>query len=366
MRIVLVLGAGNIGSLIACWLANTGEYHVYLASHHTVDMPVTQQLSSLKLIKLDVDDVSQMNKFLAEHRLDIIISCLPYFYNVRIAEYAKQHHLHYFDLTEDVESAEKVALLANDAEQVFMPRCGLAPGFINILTHDLIQGFTQVESVELRVGNIPINVNNALHYVLSWSTDGLINEYGNVCYGIVDGKKVAFEPLEDLEMVEIDGLTYEAFNTSGGIGSLANTYAGRIKSMNYKTLRYPGHCEKMRFLMKDLRLNEDRATLKRILENVLPRTSQDVALIYVAITGIKGKHRINETYVNKIYPHRFLDKEWAAIQVTTAAGLCAAMEVVLADPNHYRGLVLQEQIKLSDFLQNRFGKVFVRQELSSL
>ena len=98
---------------------------------------------------------------------------------------------------------------------------------------------------------------------------GLINEYGNLCQGIENGEEVNMLPLGDLEEIKIDGLTYEAFNTSGGIGSLANSYMGRVKNINYKTIRYPGHCEKIRFLMNDLKLNYDRDTLKRILENVI-------------------------------------------------------------------------------------------------
>ena len=85
------------------------------------------------------------------------------------------------------------------------------------------------------------------------------------------GQEVQLQPLEGYETIELDGLLYEAFNTSGGLGTLADTYRGRSSTMNYKTLRYPGHCEKIHFLMKDLKLNEDRETLKRILERAVPR-----------------------------------------------------------------------------------------------
>ena len=87
---------------------------------------------------------------------------------------------------------------------------------------------------------------------MTWSTDGIINEYGNLCQSIVDGKEVDVLPLEGLEEIEIDGTLYEAFNTSGGLGSLAETYGGSVKTMNYKTIRYPGHCEQMRLLMNGL------------------------------------------------------------------------------------------------------------------
>lgn len=362
MHKVLIFGAGNIGSLVACLLAQTEDYEVYLADIKQPNLDINPPLPNLHLIALDATHADQIKKICQQHNIQILVSCLSYYHNVLIAQIAKELKLHYFDLTEDVEVAEHIKQLAKTANTVFMPRCGLAPGFINILANDLMQHFERLDTVELRVGNLPININNALRYALSWSTDGLINEYGNICYGIVEGNKLPLQPLEDLETVEIDGMTYEAFNTSGGIASLIDTYASKVSNLNYKTLRYPGHCEKMRFLMKDLKLNDDRPTLKRILENVLPKTNQDVALVYVAITGIKQGQLMNETYANKIYPQVMFDKTWAAIQVTTASALCASLDIVINNLKNYCGLVLQEQILLNDFLANRFGIFFRKQK----
>ena len=141
----------------------------------------------------------------------------------------------------------------------------------------------------MRVGALPVHPSNALKYSLTWSTDGLINEYGNVCYGIENGVKTALRPLEGYETIEVDGLLYEAFNTSGGLGTLADTYAGKVQTMNYKTLRYPGHCDKIHFLMNDLKLNQQRETLKHLLENAVPKTDQDVVLIYASVVVSQEK-----------------------------------------------------------------------------
>ena len=122
-----------------------------------------------------------------------------------------------------------------------------------------IKHFDELRSVKLRVGALPQHPNNVLKYSLTWSTEGLINEYGNPCEAIVDGQLVEAAPLEGLEEIEIDGTLYEAFNTSGGLGSLGETYGTARDSMNYKTMRYPGHCAQMRLLMNDLKLNHDRA-----------------------------------------------------------------------------------------------------------
>lgn len=364
MRKIMVLGAGNIGSLIGCLLADAGDYTVYLCDMKKPDMGVEmQQLTQLVMLQLDVSNTQEMERLCRENGIQVIISCLPYYCGLLAAELAKTLEIHYFDLTEDILVAEQIKKLAMGSSAAFVPRCGLAPGFVNILANDLIGNFTRLDSVELRVGNLPMNVNNALQYALSWSTDGLINEYGNTCYGIVEGQKMPLQPLEDLEVVEIDGHTYEAFNTSGGAGSLVDTCEGKVRNLNYKTLRYPGHCAKMHFLMKELRLNDDRQTLKKIIESVLPKTAQDVALIYVAITGIKNQQLINESYVNKIYPKKFLNRQWAAIQITTASALCAVVDIVVNNVDKYHGLVLQEQFALPDFLHNRFGAMFRKGDL---
>jgi len=128
--------------------------------------------------------------------------------------------------------------------------------------------------------------------------------------------------------LEVDGLLYEAFNTSGGLGTLAETYEGKVRTMNYKTLRYPGHCEKIHFLMEDLKLNQDRDTLKRILENAIPKTLQDVVLIYASVTGKQKGELYEENYVKKVYPQKISGILWSAIQVTTAAGGCAIVDMV--------------------------------------
>ena len=272
-----------------------------------------------------------------------------------VAEAPRQADIHYFDLTEDVAVTRAVRTISNGSTRAFVPQCGLAPGFISIAAAELITHFDKLRAVKLRVGALPQHPNNVLKYSLTWSTEGLINEYGNPCQAIVDGSTVDVAPLEGLEEIEIDGTLYEAFNTSGGLGSLAETHGVNAESMNYKTIRYPGHCDQMRLLMNDLKLNQDRGTLKRILEHAVPQTLQDVVIVYVAITGFQDGQLREENYVNKIYPQLIAGRLWSAIQVTTAAGITAVVDLVLEHPNRYRGFIAQEQFRLTDILANRFG-----------
>jgi len=166
------------------------------------------------------------------------------------------------------------------------------------------------------------------------------------------------QPLEGLEEIEIDGKLYEAFNTSGGLGSLGHTYNGRVNTMNYKTIRYPGHCEQIRLLMNGLKLNHDRPTLKRILENAVPQTLQDVVIIYAAVTGLQDGELREENYVNRVYPEMVSGRLWSAIQITTAAGICSVMDLVLSNPSKHSGFIAQEEFGLNDILDNRFGEYY--------
>jgi saccharopine dehydrogenase-like NADP-dependent oxidoreductase len=362
MQNIFVLGAGKIGSLIAFLFANSNDYHAYLADIKFANRPdlerITAQTSNLTTVKMNVQNTEEMRAFLKKNQVHAIVSCLPFYFNVEVAKLAKEFNLNYFDLTEDTRTASAIFELSQNVSCAFVPQCGLAPGFISIVANDIMRHFPSLDTVKMRVGALPINISNALQYSLTWSTEGLINEYGNLCNAIENGEEVERLPLEDLEQIKIDGLTYEAFNTSGGIGSLAHTYRGKVKNMSYKTIRYPGHCEKMRFLMNDLDLNHDRNTLKEILEKALPKTEQDVVLVYVSVTGIKDNLLAEKNYVKKFYPKTINNFDWSAIQMTTASSLCAVVDMIMAQPKKYRGYICQEQFSLAELTANRFGQYY--------
>ena len=361
MHRVLILGAGKIGALISGLLSSSGAYQVQLADvDGTVAEAVVKAhgLKGLTAHALDAQSREALDRHLASHPVDAVISSLPFYCNVAVAEAARQAGIHYFDLTEDVAVTRAVRAIATGSDRAFVPQCGLAPGFISIAAAELITHFEKLRAVKLRVGALPQHPNNVLKYSLTWSTEGLINEYGNPCQAIVDGRTLDVAPLEGLEEIEIDGTLYEAFNTSGGLGSLAETHGIHAESMNYKTIRYPGHCEQMRLLMNDLKLNQDRGTLKRILENAVPKTLQDVIIVYVAVTGFQDGQLREENYVNKIYPQLIAGRLWSAIQVTTAAGITAVVDLVLEHPERHHGFVAQEQFRLTDILANRFGRFY--------
>lgn len=362
MFTILVIGAGKIGSLITFLLAQSNRYHVHLADiqKEPPSFGEGKKLNSFTYSALDANHVDEVVAFIKKHHIQGVISSLPFYCNIPIAKAAAATGIHYFDLTEDVKTTESVSAIAKPDGAAFVPQCGLAPGFISVVAHHLMRPFEKLETVKMRVGALPQNSSNALQYSLTWSTDGLINEYGNPCQAIIDYQSIVVLPLEGLEEVQIDGLKYEAFNTSGGVGSIAKAYGSKVKNLTYKTLRYPGHCTKMKFLLQDLKLNEDRETLKRILEKALPRTFQDVVIVYVSVSGIKDNRFVEESYVKKFYPKNIEGVLWSAIQLTTASEICVIADLVFNQPERYHGYVTQEQFSLDELVKNPFGAYYAQ------
>jgi saccharopine dehydrogenase-like NADP-dependent oxidoreductase len=358
---VLILGTGKIGSLIACLLSASDDYQLDLASRspETASRLIEKlQLGNASARKVDASEGEALAKLMGSKPYDAVISALPYHRNTAVAELAATLGINYFDLTEDVGVTRHISNIAESTATVFMPQCGLAPGFINIVANELMGRFTELDTVKLRVGALPQNSSNALKYALLWSTEGVINEYCEPCEAIVDGQPRTLMPLGGLENITLDGVTYEAFNTSGGLGTLAQTYTGKVQSLDYKTIRYPGHCQAFKLLLNDLKLNQDRDTLRRILENALPSTGQDVVIVYVSVSGKREGKTFENSYVRKIYPQQINGKAWSAIQVATAAGLCSVLDIVLSDPAGYRGFIRQESISLTRFMDNRYGQYY--------
>jgi len=304
---------------------------------------------------VDVDSPSQVADALGG--CDIVISALSYFYNPGVAEAALAAGASYFDLTEDVSTTRRVRDIASRARagQIFMPQCGLAPGFISIVAQHLTRRFEKLDSVRMRVGALPLFPTGTLKYNLTWSTDGLINEYCNPCDAIHDGRRIELLPLEGYEQFSLDGVWYEAFNTSGGLGTLCDSLDGRVRELDYKTVRYLGHCSAVRLLINELRLRERREVLKDILESAVPVTFQDVVVTFCTVTGWRGGQLVQITDARKAYHKPISGENWSAIQVTTAAGLCAVIDLFVTGHLPRQGFVQQEQVDFDTFLANRFG-----------
>ena len=355
MHSILVIGAGKIGSTIVDMLNEVGDYDVTVADASAAALEAVAK-DGIKTIQLDFSDAVALQNALKGHYA--VLSAAPYHLTSHVAKAARLADVNYFDLTEDVATTRMVKELAEGATTAFIPQCGLAPGFISIVAHDIASRFDRLDTVRLRVGALPQYPSNALSYNLTWSTDGVINEYIERCEAVVDGKLREVPAMEELEEFSLDGTRYEAFNTSGGLGTLCETLEGKVRNLNYKTIRYPGHCALMRVLLNDLQLRNRREVLKDILENAVPATMQDMVIVFVTVTGERGGRHVQETYARKVYGQTVVGVQRTAIQVTTAAGITAVVDLVMTNPRRYKGFVAQEQFSLPEILDNRFGQYY--------
>ncbi len=365
---VLILGSGKIGRMIAKFLVDSGDYSVRIADADPASLKrlrsMTRPEDPIEVLQIDASSEPELQK--AMQGMDGVVSALSYHFNPRVAEVAAQHGLHYFDLTEDVETTRAVRESAKGAKhgQLFIPQCGLAPGFISIAANHVAKSMDELDKVFMRVGALPQFPSNALKYNLTWSTDGLINEYCNPCEAIHNGELRTVLPLEGLEHFSLDGVRYEAFNTSGGLGSLCETLAGKVNELNYKTIRYQGHRDLAAFLVNELQLSQHRDELKQILERSVPVTFQDVVVIFCTVSGFKNGQYLQLTDARKIYHQKINGVHWSAIQITTAAGVCAIIDLVRDTKLTGTGFLAQETVDLEVFLNNRFGQYY-RSQISS-
>jgi saccharopine dehydrogenase-like NADP-dependent oxidoreductase len=351
MMKLAILGAGKVGTTIALMLKKSK----FCSDLLIADIEPRQELKKLApidVVKLDITDRSSLKKFIVGR--DAIVSAAPFFLNQTIAEACAQTAVAYFDLTEDVETTLRIRSLAESTSVTFMPQCGLAPGAINIIGSSYARRFKTVRSLELRVGALPLYASNSMKYYLSWNTAGLINEYCQLAEALHDGCRIKTLPLEGLERLTIDGTEYEAFNTSGGVATMCETFEKRISDLNYKTIRYPGHRDLMRFLLQDLNLGQNRAVLTQIFDQEVPLTEQDVVIIYVNVVGSDDGPVKQRNFVKKIYGQVIDGTAVSAIQLSTAAGLVAVLEI-FSRGKFAAGFVKQEDIPLDDFFATYWG-----------
>ena len=360
MKEIVVVGAGKIGATIADLLASSGDYAVTVIDRAQTQLDALETGAKVKTEAVEIENSTALETVLADKFA--VLSAAPFHLTTRIAEAAAKTGVHYLDLTEDVASTRRVKELAKSAQTAFIPQCGLAPGFISIVAYDLAKRFDTLDSVRMRVGALPQYPSNALNYNLTWSTDGVINEYIEPCEAIVNGELTEVPALEEREEFSLDGVTYEAFNTSGGLGTLCETLQGKVRTLNYRTIRYPGHVALMKALLNDLGLRHRREVLKDIFEHALPTTLQDVVVIFVTVSGTRNGRLVQETYANKVYARQIGTMMRSGIQITTASAICAVLDMLAKGDLPQKGFVRQEDIALSAFLANRFGKAYAQED----
>jgi len=349
MQKIAVIGLGKVGSLVATLLGR--QFSVT-----GVDLSAAAGSFSFPVVQGDIQDQTFLDSFL--NGQDAVVSCLPFHTNLPVAEAAHRAGIHYFDLTEDVPTTTAIRNMAATAKGVMAPQCGLAPGFIGIVGADLCRRFTRLRDVELRVGALPRHPNGLMGYSFTWSPVGVINEYVNDAEMIHNGVRKMVPSLDGIEQINIEGQEFEAFTTSGGLGTLCETLEGKVDTLNYKTIRYPGHAKLMRFLLYELLLKNKRDMVEQILTEAKPPVSEDVVYVYAVVEGWKGSRLEREEFYQAYHPLTIDGQQWRAISWTTAASVAAVVELVATGQLSRRGFLKQEDIPLDALLRTSSGKLY--------
>lgn len=343
---VAVLGLGGVGELAGRLLTDSGfeVTGIDMAPRTGMPFPVTTASAA---------EPDSLRASLSGQ--DAVLSCLPYHLNEDLARLACELGIFYFDLTEDVPTKEVILELAEHSERLMAPQCGLAPGFVGIVGAHLAEQFDEVRSIKLRVGALPQHPTGLLAYSFNWSPEGVVNEYLNDCEVIEEGRQKWVSPMEWLETVHVNGVRLEAFTTSGGLGTMCDTYAGRVENLDYKTMRYPGHASLMNFFFHELLMRDDRELAGRILKNAKPPVDEDVVHVHVSAEGLQQGRLNRREFVRSYYPVEIGGQTWRAIAWTTASSVCAVIEMVAGGILPDRGFLRQESVPLDAFFATENG-----------
>ncbi len=351
MKNILVLGMGKVGSLVGLLLSNK-----FMVTGLDIKKPHYNYSLPFEVLEGDVANETFLGKIIP--KFDAVVSALPYFLNKMVAKVAVHSNVHYFDLTEDVETTNFIRSLAKKSNSVLAPQCGLAPGLIGIIGADLAKEFDKIRDIELRVGALPKYPNGLLAYSFTWSPEGVINEYINDAEAIHNGKRKMVTSLDGLEYINIEGKEFEAFTTSGGLGTMCETFEGKVDTLNYKTIRYPGHAKLMRFLIQELILKNDKPLLTKILENAKPPVKEDVVYVYAVVEGWQDEKLLRNEFYKAYSPKDIDGRAWRAISWTTAASIAAVIEMVSEGQLPQIGFLKQEEIPFAAFLKTENGSFF--------
>ncbi|HEX8317092.1 saccharopine dehydrogenase family protein [Longimicrobium sp.] len=255
---MLVLGAGLQGSACAYDLLAHTEHDVVLADLNVDNLPAFLQPyigGRLTPVAVDANDRTGIRRVM--EGVSATMSAFPYYFNLGMSVAAVEAGSHFCDLggnTDIVLEQKQVTPRAAAAGVSVIPDCGLAPGMVNILAEHGIRQLDVVRKVTIKVGGLPQKPQRPLNYQVVYSLEGVLDYYTTLSWVVRDGKQMQVKALSEIEELEFPGAgTLEAFHTAGGLSTMAQRYEGMIPTMEYKTLRYPGHA-KMMEAMRDIGL----------------------------------------------------------------------------------------------------------------
>lgn len=367
---ILIAGAGGIGKATGLILQATDhmdcdiciadryEDAALSAADFINDGAGSENSSSIKMPESGMSDTLKE----ALSKADIILDCLPGSQAPRLAQYAKDHNCHYANLTEYVKETDEVTAIAKDASTGFILQTGLAPGYINIISHHLFQKFTaehgvsKVDNLDMKVGALSKNARSPYFYAYTWSPIGVATEYVKDAIVVEDYETKLIPSLSRTETLLLDGVAYEDDFTSGGAADLPKALSGRVKHLNYKTIRYPGHYNWAKNIIAETPAGKDKVEfLHNTMMSNIPAVEDDVVIVFASVKGkdANGVLRAMEESLH-IYPSKVGKHTLRAIQTTTAAPLCESARLLLN--GGLKGAIFQSQLDTNSFLNGPYVK----------
>lgn len=369
-KTIVIAGSGGMGSAVALLLRELGDFEVDL---FLGDVDLGRARQTADWVREGSNQPGEVHSFLmpgsgtnteleeALAKSDLLLDCLPGKEAPRMAGLARKHRLHYANLTEHVRETEEIQEIAAGADRGFLLQTGLAPGYINVLANHLYEKFQRdygtdlLETMEMRVGALTRTARPPHYYGFTWSSIGVATEYVEPATVVRGHEIVQLPSLTDLKPVLIDGERYEEALTSGGAADLPASFSGKVRHLDYKTLRYPGHYDWVQSLLAEADSEgEDRAIfLQKRMEELVPFADDDIVVIHAAVEGYAADgtlRRLEET--RKVPPRRVGARVLKAIQATTAAGLAESARLLLLEEP--QGVCLQSQIDTQRFLHGPF------------
>ena len=366
---IIIAGAGGIAEAVGLLLLEWGEVPP------TLFIGDRMHLKAKKVVRWIQEGTTKSGSvhdfYLAEKGLtdemkkilrqgDIILDCLPGSQAPRIAQFAKDYNLHYANLTEYVAETEEIIALAKDAETGFILQTGLAPGYVDLLANGLFQQFCsdfevdKVDKLEFKVGALTNHAVAPHYYGFTWSPVGVATEYIKDTIVLRDYKKTNLSPLSERATIIIDGIMYEENLTSGGAADLPDALSGKVRSLDYKTLRHPGHYAWLQEQLDNLENTPDAIkSLQEKMEAMIPHVEDDQIILYAAVEGKDATGVLRRREIAKrILPQIVGKHQLRAIQITTAAPLVQAAQLLLE--SSLSGVILQSQIDPIPFLNGNY------------
>ncbi|PYQ55477.1 MAG: saccharopine dehydrogenase [Acidobacteria bacterium] len=366
---VVIAGAGGMGSAVGLLLRELGDFEVDLFLGDANGERARAAAAWIREGSLKPGEVHAFHLPLegtsaeldeALSRADILLDCLPGREAPRMARLARRHDLHYANLTEHVEETEEIQEIAQGSARGFLLQTGLAPGYVNVLGHSLYQRFCReqgtdgADRLEMRVGALTTTARPPHYYGFTWSPSGVATEYVKPATVIRDFQRTTRPSLSERCTVVIDGVTYEEDLTSGGAADLPATLAGKVRHLDYKTLRYPGHYAWIETLLAEAPKGQDPIDhLQDRMEASVPFLEDDLVVIYAGVEGLGAggaRHRLEKSLL--VRPCRIGARTLKAIQSTTTAGLAESARLLLTEEP--QGVVLQSQIDPAHFMAGPF------------